>query len=323
MTTMSLSFTGLCAFDIDRQQNEAAVILISQSAQLDGMSDGGAMPSMEEGALHVPCLVAGAEVFDQQATTLQITYFLSEVSGSSVWMGLVLLERQELTLLGAARGSLQLVDKPDDAPLPTCPDGSNQDWLSWIAPLHEIDPERGLYDDNCRRGAGDAQLPSAVGARFLLTEGKLYANPLGSYYGNTVYRWGFSTMDYQLRSPCQQPIAEVVTLDVDLGGATGATFLLTDLASGVAMDKIVVKQVGPGNLAVKVANLPLLDVMGKRTGTPISLGQHRPEDAHFDHFYRFASNAPAPGQGYVPMAMAVCSGPQTPDHPWCPPVRLS
>src|ERR1700688_484121 len=306
MRKLTLNFTGICAFHFNDPRDEAQVLLIGQTGQMAGMS--GYMPLMEQGEMHVPCLVAERDAFDDDNTNLLITKFLDPSYDSAAaaaaecgpyprTMGLVRLERLELTIRGAKCHSLAICDKDPDQPLPPWPDDDTKEWISWVAPLLEIDSDRGTIDESCCAPAG-CQLPDALGARVRLTQGRLYTSLIAGWPNPYVFK--FSTMDDHLEADLEQAIAEVVTLEVDLvDSVEQVIFRLTDLATGDASGMVTLNPDSTNNFSVEIKNLPLLDVLGRRHPSPVNLGKHRQEDAHFDHFYRLALDAPAAGQGRV------------------------
>jgi hypothetical protein len=332
MPKLTLTFTGLCTFQFNDHRDEAKVLLVGQTGQMSGMNE--YMPLMDQGEMHVPALVAARGAFDDDATDLEITTFFNagylsattehDNCKAPAMMGLVRLERQELAIDGAECNSLVVIDRDDlSQEMPRCPpDKESEKWISWVAPLHEIDPDRGNLDDSCCAPAGSQQLPNAVGARLCLTEGRLYTSILAGY-PSTLFVFKFSTMDGNLTSDCEQALAEVVTFEVELEKeAKQVVFCLTDLACA-KKGKLVLNPDAQGNFFAEVKNLPLLDVVGSREPSQPEPGRHRSEDMHFDHFYRFSLDAPAAGQGLVPLLVDTCAGVLGPRNPWCPPGRFS
>jgi hypothetical protein len=277
----------------------ATVLLVSRAEQ----------GNLGIGELHVPALVFPEAARDTTAG-LRIPDVVFQ-TGTEL-MGVCWLDNQEITISGLIPGFTIA-----GGAVGPCPTAGNIDSFGWVAPIPRIDSRFGAVDQACMLPVPNMSIPPAVGARLQLTSGQLSRGsflPIGRFPLQTGFLLASGAASNLVQAIADEVLLTAQVLD---GNVTFSARSLRDSTSYPHLRLNV-----SADLGVWVKNIPVLDILGSRVPPTIAIGQV--VDRHFEHLFRFSSNGPAPGNGYVLLAVGTCPGvgPLV-QSPKCPPASFS
>lgn len=327
MGTLSLKFTGLCAFvpNHETEAKRARVLLVNAS--------GGHVP-------HYPVLVFFKDSW--QGGRAPDGYF-DDPDGNE--MAFCRLNGQDIWLLDVRDKNLHVVGQGTYS---GCPDeGEKFKHFAWVGMMHRINrpkdaPSSPVWGDVEEQCLEAANVPRSVTARVELTDGTLasYAHTLDDE--EAIVKWRFQRDPFDDPIDHIQSLAEEVELLLSQGGNT-VSFGFRVGISGRNPRPLEPLQLTLGNeLQVWIANMPWEQIVGRSYDEALlksrrdaerkmrvslnllrAKGGKRDPDYHFAHFYPLLSGPknnriPFPESERCPNA-----GQPSVDNPKCPPVQLS
>ncbi|HVT61754.1 MAG TPA: hypothetical protein VHR45_25570 [Thermoanaerobaculia bacterium] len=302
-----LKFTGLCAFVPHTSGKAARVLLVDTS----GDPSDHCAPELNEP--HEPVLV-----FDRRFVAAANRRQPDMTFSNGNPMAICYLHDMDLAI-GAAREDALFIE---NGPIGNCPIDNDHRSLAWVAALPEIDQSAGEVHAECL-AASDVH-PS-VAARVRLTEGSLRTTELSGIPQSSWVRWSFQPRDGGRTIDLDRAMAEVVELEVDVPGSEVRLETARFRGSLAALPPLILAPRN-GQVTAWVKNMPLLDVLGKRSPEAVVVNQRRAQDAHFEHFYTLSPHDPGPGRRATPFPVGTCLAAAPPPFvptPMCPPARFT
>lgn len=319
-----LRFTGLCAFVPNNAGSEMRVVMVDASR-----------PHGPHDKAHVAVLLVPIGRVDTGSGFRRPDDTFKDPDG--VTIAIFYLSGSDIRIGGAKPARLK-IDHPGSKNGCPNPDGSEDDYFSWIGSMRLINVGSGKIHGDCLK---NSEVSAAVGGRVFLSEGTLTSFDFARARDGRVVKWGFKPLVGGNPAAQEQALSEEVQLEVDMS-TPYVDFLFTEKIYGKDPQSGATLRIAADGLTVVwIVNMPLEDIVHRKYRTALLSKREllhvsdqmrerferdvdpsdRDIDHHFVHYYDLLDGGVS---NRVPHPIGRCPTDDVPSvaNPKCPPVQL-